>query len=119
MRRRVVSSDFARRRTSRQFVLLLADLLVIDKSGSMMARSWWASPKFGNLLPELRTDGTSEQQPVFFDHAADLVSISLRMPTRRDRATSIERILWLSSLLTFTSRYQPTRTGSASPRASF
>jgi len=43
-------------------------------------------------------------------------SISRRMATSRDRATSIARIFWLSSLLTFTSRYQPTRTSSARPR---
>ncbi len=41
------------------------------------------------------------------------------MPTRRERATSMERTCWLCSLLTVTSRNQPGRTRSARPRASF
>src|SRR5436305_3171380 len=41
------------------------------------------------------------------------------MRTKRARATRRERTIWPVSLLTRTSRYQPTLMSSASPRASF
>lgn len=40
------------------------------------------------------------------------------MATNRERATSTERMAWLSPLLTLTPRYQPTRTSSVRPFSS-
>lgn len=64
-----------------------------------------------NLVPKLEANGCSEQQTVFFDQ------ISLRMATRRDRATNVDRIQCF--LRSCRSRNQPTRTNSPSPQAPF
>jgi hypothetical protein len=58
-------------------------------------------------------------KPYSFSIERTWFSMSRRMLTRRDRVTSTDRTCWLCSLLTATARYQPMRTSSAKPLASF
>jgi hypothetical protein len=75
-----------------------------------------------NVRAELSTDRPWERgnsRPISLSMLRTWFSRSRRMLTRRDRATSSDRTAWLSSLLTRTSRYQPTLISSANLRASF
>jgi hypothetical protein len=73
----------------------------------MTARSWWPSTQqVSNIPPELGTNWEPIALPKSSPYSLIMLrtwfSMSGRMPTRRERATSIERPLWLSWLFTLT-----------------
>src|SRR4051812_10211329 len=88
--------------------LLLFDLLVHSEQTIDDRPQHVLIEQSAHMVAELTADRTGNNRPISFSKLRIWFSRSRRMLTRRDRATSSDRTAWLSSLLTRTSRYQPT-----------
>ena len=88
MSRRVVSSDFAKRRTSSSNLACCPANLLVDRQKGIddSAKLMILRHQFDDMVPQRQADRPSEQQPIFLDHAADL--IFLEIPANANQARS-------------------------------